>query len=174
MTACLTGTCVYYNFIIPTRSFQFVIHVICQHPRIACFLVITLFTQVHLVHKIPNQWVCQGSICNNSRYSFLIQIICKPLFLTYRWNPNKYYHFQVRLDQGEMVMKGFSTLLQNWNLTTRCSLVSYPGHFFVGEVEVLLPLLMNSKPCLLGEPKHLLINCWKKFKSIYYCFYSHL
>ena len=33
-----------YNFITPTRSFLFLIHVICLYPRIDCFPVITLFT----------------------------------------------------------------------------------------------------------------------------------
>ena len=46
-------------------SFRFVIHMICLHPRIACFPVITFFTtQEHLVSDIPDWRLWQWFICN--------------------------------------------------------------------------------------------------------------
>ena len=55
--------------------------------------------------------------------SYWIQIVFKRMYLTHRWNLN-------RVNLGVMAIKGGTTHfpeLQDWSLTIRCNLVSYPG-----------------------------------------------
>ena len=41
--------------------------------------------------------------------------------------------FQIRVDLGVIAMKSYFTDRQNWSITIRCNLVSYPQHsFFFG------------------------------------------
>ena len=55
--------CIYNTFF--QLSFWLSSHIICLHPCIACFLVITLLTQLdYPVTEIPDWRLCQRSICN--------------------------------------------------------------------------------------------------------------
>ena len=66
-TDCLTWVPVYIWFHNAYTSFRFVIHMMCLHPRLACFPVITLFTRLeHPVPEILDWWLSQGPICHNN------------------------------------------------------------------------------------------------------------
>ena len=88
--------------------------------------------------------------------SYLIQIIFKQIYLTHSWNPNSYYFGSEWIGSNgneEVHLQDF----QNWNLTIRCILESYPGHplFFGGEGFLLL---------FRGYCEH--IQGWYNFKTI--------
>ena len=68
-----------YNFIMPTLPFWFMIHLICLHPHIACFPVITLFTQVHPVLKSLIDVSCKSQYATLSSVYSLTLLLCKLL-----------------------------------------------------------------------------------------------
>ena len=89
LTILSVGTCVYIISLrlhVPSGSW-FIVHGL--HPWIACFPVITLFTQVRPTPKIPNWWVYQRSICNIFYFHSSIKLFSNfvPLLRTaYTWN----------------------------------------------------------------------------------------
>ena len=44
------------------------------------------------------------------KYSYSIRIICKQIYLTHRWDSNRYYHFWIIVDLVVIAIKVFSTL----------------------------------------------------------------
>ena len=75
----------------------------------------------------------------------------KQIYLSKRWDPNRYYHSgsEWNWEWWQWRDTPYSTILQNWSLTIRCSLVSISEHPFL---ESLTPLqevgihLVNSMP----------------------------
>ena len=68
-----------------------------------------------------------------------IQIIFKQIYLTHRWDPIRYYHSRSEWTWEWWQWRGtpHSPVCQNWSLTIRCSLVSYPGHPFFERISPL-------------------------------------
>ena len=79
----------------------------------------------------------------------------------------------VRMKRGLMIMKGtpHSQELQNWSLTFRCSLVSYPGHsFFWGGI---LPLCRGYSQRILSPRRgqnSILVFQYSAMKILIYSF----
>ena len=67
-------------------------------------------------------------------WSYQIQIIFKQIYLTNRWDPNRYYYFRSEWvwELWQWRSTSNSPDLQNWSLNIRCNLVSYPRHTFFG------------------------------------------
>ena len=70
------------------------------------------------------------------QYSNLIEIIFKHIYLTLIWAVTVITTW-VRVNLGVMASKMYSTFLEIkiLNFNTRCSLVSYPGHHFLGVMD---------------------------------------
>ena len=66
------------------------------------------------------------------KYSYLIRIIFKKLYWTFKCDHNKYNHSGSEWTWEVMAWRSTPHLhFQYWNLNIRCSLVSYPGHHFL-------------------------------------------
>ena len=72
------------------------------------------------------------------KYSCLIQIIFKQIYLIQRWNPDTTISGQSGPEiNGKEEVTLNSSELQDWSLTTICNLVSYPGHWLqAGPMEI--------------------------------------
>ena len=75
-------------------------------------------------------------------YYNLIQTIFKQIYLTQRWDPNRYNQSGFRMDMGVMAWRStvHSPEFQNLTLNIGCNLVSYPGHLLGGWWCPLTPL----------------------------------
>ena len=98
-------------------------------------------------------------------WSYLIQIIFTQIYLTYRYNPNRYYYFESEWTWEEWQWRGTPHCpnLQNWSLYIRYSFVSYPGHiFFGGWGSVLLTgcSMLFFFLCWLVEKGMVYISCY--------------
>ena len=131
-----------------------------QHPKVYCHgCILTVVFRLwkknknkikiwNSVHKYTTQNQNVGGFCWFYNMSTAVKLFYHIFFFLQWYDFKQQFQFdnhffvhsytisnilQVRVDQGGLVMKGYSHSqeLQNRSFTIRCRLVSYPGHLFL-------------------------------------------